>query len=172
MWTNKNKKPKKIIEVGVAEGGTTGIIVNALNMLNYETTMYSVDITETFYANKTLTTGYEFEKLTKHFGNLCNHSFLFGKTITGQIENIGENVDLAIIDTTHALPGEILDLLTILPFMSENGIIVLHDVELSRIRATDITNPWHNTASYAIATKIALLSVFSEEKYLNTSYMG
>jgi hypothetical protein len=134
--------------------------------------MFSVDITESFYADSSLVTGYEFHKLAKHFGNLCNHQFLFGKTLAGQIENIGGDIDFAILDTTHAVPGELLDLLTILPYMSKNGIIILHDVELSRIRAINLNNPWHHNAPYAIATKIAFLSVHSSEKYLNTSFIG
>ena len=168
----KKNKPRKIVEVGVAEGGTTAIIVKALNTLNYETTMYSVDITPTFYADNTLPTGFEFLKISKDLGNLCNHEFLFGKSLAGQIENIGNNIDFAILDTTHALPGEVLDILTILPYMSSNGIIVLHDVELSRLRAIEFDNPWKHTASFAIATKIALLTVSSSEKYLNTDYTG
>ena len=168
----KQKRPNKIVEVGVAEGGTTGVIVRALNMLNYKTTMYSVDITKKYYADNTLSTGYEYSRLSKHFGNLCNHKFLFGKTLAGQIDSIGKNIDFAILDTTHAIPGELLDVLTLLPYMNPNGIIILHDVELSRIRAIDCNNPWHNTARFAVATKIALLSIISEEKYLNTNNCG
>lgn len=168
----KKIEPKKIVEIGVAEGGTTGVIVNALNMVGNSCDMYSVDLNEAFYADCNLITGYEFrDKLSKYVGNLCNHKFLLGKSIAGQVEDIGGDIDLAIIDTTHALPGEILDILAILPYMSENGIIVLHDVDLSRIRAIDENNPFHTGARYAVATKIALLSM-TGEKYVNTELMG
>ena len=44
------------------------------------------------------------------------------------LEDIGKDIDLCFIDTTHCSPGEFLDYLQVLPFMKRNGIIVIHDI--------------------------------------------
>jgi hypothetical protein len=46
------------------------------------------------------------------------------------MENIGDGVDFALIDTMHNNPGEILDFLMVLPFLKENAIVAFHDVNL------------------------------------------
>ena len=47
----KKYKPKKILEVGVANGGTTGVIINALNLIGEKCQMYSIDICENLYSD-------------------------------------------------------------------------------------------------------------------------
>ena len=42
----KENRPKKIVEVGVSAGGTTGVILHCLKMLNIKSEMYSVDLEE------------------------------------------------------------------------------------------------------------------------------
>lgn len=54
----KQKQPKKILEVGVAGGGTTSIILQALEDLGKPYEMHSTDISETFYVNKSKLTGF------------------------------------------------------------------------------------------------------------------
>lgn len=45
----KEKQPKKILEIGVAAGGTTAVILSCLKHLNYQAEMFSVDIKERWY---------------------------------------------------------------------------------------------------------------------------
>ena len=45
----KKYEPKKILEVGIAEGGTTAIILNCLESIGQEYKMYSVDVSEKCY---------------------------------------------------------------------------------------------------------------------------
>ena len=40
----KKVKPKKIVEIGVAEGGTTAVIMNAVSILGLTCEVYSVDL--------------------------------------------------------------------------------------------------------------------------------
>lgn len=46
--TLKKFQPRKILELGIAEGGTTSIILQCLEDLNYDYEMHSVDILETW----------------------------------------------------------------------------------------------------------------------------
>lgn len=54
----KQFRPKKILEVGVAGGATTAIILQALEDLGEPYEMHSVDVSEKFYADKTKSTGF------------------------------------------------------------------------------------------------------------------
>ena len=60
-------------------------------------------------------------------------SFVKGKMDTeirwNSIEKIGKNIDLAMIDTSHFEPGEILDFLLILPFLKDEAIVIFHDID-------------------------------------------
>lgn len=125
------KHPKKIVEIGVAEGGTTAVIMQTLSMLELESKVYSVDLNEDFYYNNGLKTGYAYNEIEKNISQGKNeHQFMFGKTIAGQLEMIGKGIELVIIDTTHVLPGEILDFIAILPYLDKNAVVILHDTDV------------------------------------------
>ncbi len=44
------------------------------------------------------------------------------------LDEIGKEIDFVVLDTTHVLPGEILDFLLALPYTAENCVFVIHDV--------------------------------------------
>ncbi len=52
------KKPKKLLEVGVAEGGTTAIILQCLADHVPDCRMYSIDYCVDFYKDKSKKTGW------------------------------------------------------------------------------------------------------------------
>ncbi|MDR3223651.1 MAG: class I SAM-dependent methyltransferase [Methanobrevibacter sp.] len=121
------KKPKKILEVGVAAGGSSIVILNAIKDID-DAQLYSIDKNENYYVNNEYKTGYLIEKFLPHLKDKWK---LYTGGITASfIENIanGKEIDLCVLDTVHHVPGELLDILMILPFMKKDGIIVLHDV--------------------------------------------
>ncbi|TLD80924.1 class I SAM-dependent methyltransferase [Helicobacter sp. MIT 05-5293] len=44
------------------------------------------------------------------------------------LDKIGGDIDLCIIDTVHAAPGEAMDFLMVLPYLKPNAVIILHDI--------------------------------------------
>lgn len=123
--------PKKIVEVGVAAGGTTAIILQCLALLkhNENCEVYSVDLCEMFYRGNGEKTGFLAEELKKNLvGTSFKHNFLLGKYLPEFIKDIGKDIDFLILDTVHALPGEILDFLAILPYLAPNACVILHDI--------------------------------------------
>lgn len=155
-------QPKKILEVGVAEGGTTAVIVKSLEILGLNCDMFSVDLNEQFYRDKNLETGYIYKK--QKTPENVNHTFLFGKTIAGRLEKIRGGIDLVILDTTHSIPGEILDFLSVLPFLSKNGMVVLHDVNLNYSYACKEGSVRHGSLR-SIATKVVYTTAVAEKYY-------
>lgn len=139
------EKPKKIVEIGVAKGGSSGIILNAIKNLN-GAHLFSVDLNKECYSLKGKLTGFlmdDFPELKKKW------TLLTGGTIYDYIDQIGDNVDLVLIDTVHANPGEILDTLCIFPYLKKEAVIVFHDTNLQicPLRGSEFTN---NTLMSAI----------------------
>ena len=162
-------KPEKVLEIGVAEGGTTSVIENALVKLGNSCEMYSVDLNERLFCNTNYKTGYIKESMEQCMqgDRACvSHKFLLGGSIAKYIEQIGTGIDLAVIDTTHRLPGELLDVLCVLPYMNKNGVIILHDVNLNYYKTFSSDSYEVMIADVRMATKI-LLATITGKKYLN-----
>ena len=119
-------KPKKILEVGVASGGSSAIILNAIENLE-NSHLYSIDKLINAYNQKDKETGWI---VKERFSNLLNKWTLYTGGITANfIEKIGGDIDFVFIDTLHYAPGEWLDILQILPFLKKkNAIVMLHDI--------------------------------------------
>lgn len=129
MWGNQREfingivrkfKPKKLLELGVLHGGSSIIILNAIKDIK-NSILYSID-------------AWDDEKigscLFNHFPYLKNKWKLFKGDIAAKyIQKIGHNIDLAMLDTSHFEPGEILDFLMILPFLKEEAIVIFHDID-------------------------------------------
>lgn len=144
----KEKAPDKVVEVGVAGGGTTGVLMKCLDLVNPSAKMYSCDL------NKI--TGYQLEEVKDQLTNYTQHTFLLGGLLPQFIDEIGGNIDVCVLDTVHRMPGEILDFLTILPYLNDGALCILHDT------ADNLQGRFFKDS---FATKILLDSVFAEKYY-------
>ncbi len=126
----KERRPRKIVEVGVAAGGTTAIMLKCLEMLNMveSTKMYSVDLSERFYRGNGQKSGYLAEDILNREDASFHHQFYLGKLLPKVIEEIGNGIDFLVLDTVHVLPGELLDFLVALPYLEPTACVVLHDI--------------------------------------------
>ena len=112
-------KPHKILELGVQYGGSSIIIMNAIEDIK-DSKLYSIDI------NNEKKVGI---CVYKYFPQFLNNWNLFkGDCSTEYLEQIGNNIDMVFIDTAHFEPGEILDFLIVLPFLKEEAIVIIHDI--------------------------------------------
>jgi len=123
-------KPKKILEVGVAGGGSSAIILNAIQNIE-NSHLYSIDKLTNAYGRKNKETGFI---VKENFNNLMNKWTLYTGGITSNfIEKIGGDIDLVFIDTVHESPGEWLDIIQVMPFLKKNAIVMLHDINFQFI---------------------------------------
>ena len=128
MWKNQKEflngivrkfKPEKIIEIGVAKGGSSSIILNAIKDIK-NSHLYSIDVSDRNFIGFCV---------NKYFPELAKKWTLFkGNIAVKFMGHIGKNIDMAFFDSSHFEPGEILDFLIILPFLKEEAIIVFHDI--------------------------------------------
>ena len=119
-------KPKKILEVGVASGGSSAIILNAIQNIE-NSHLYSIDKLINAYNKRNKETGWI---VKEKFSNFMKKWTLYTGGITSNfIEKIGGDIDLVFIDTVHEAPGEWLDIIQIMPFLKKkNAIVMLHDI--------------------------------------------
>jgi predicted O-methyltransferase YrrM len=155
----KTFRPTKIVEIGIAAGGTTAIILDSLEAYsnsNYE--LYSLDLNNNFYKDVSKKTGFLALQYTEKKPLLKGvHHLITGKYAPESIDIIGDQIDFIIIDTVHTLPGEILDFLAFYPYLSNQAVVVLHDVNLHHL-----CNPVPN---WRFATKL-LFDVVVADKYM------
>lgn len=118
-------KPKKILEVGVAAGGSSSIILNAVKDMD-NSILYSIDYNEKFYRDKSKDSGFIVKEKFPHL--LKNRKLYTGGVSAKFMDEVGGNIDLCLLDTMHSNPGEFLDFLMILPYMKKNAIIIMHDI--------------------------------------------
>lgn len=152
----KRHKPEKIVEIGVAEGGTTVAILNCLAMLDLEADVFSIDLLENLYRDENKKTGYKIERCNALQSGKLNHTLYTGKYAAECIESIGQEIDFLVLDTVHRLPGEFLDFLACFPFLKQGCVVVLHDTTL---------NHYTNNLN-GFATKL-LFDVVAAEKFLD-----
>ena len=131
MWANQREflngvvrklKPKKILEIGVEKGGSAIIILNAIKDID-NSKLYSIDLNSDEN---------EVGKCVKNYFPefMKNWELFIGNFASEFMEKIGNNIDMAFIDTSHLEPGEILDFLIALPFLKKNAVVVFHDIAI------------------------------------------
>ncbi|AOZ97314.1 class I SAM-dependent methyltransferase [Butyrivibrio hungatei] len=131
----KEYDPKKIVEIGVSAGGTTAVVLNALSMLCSDAHMYSVDYNENYYLDRSKKTGFIAEWASEYLkkadtNSRWKHELLTGGGICNFLDKIGNKIDFLILDTVHSCPGEILDFLVCLPYLTDDAVVVMHDIAM------------------------------------------
>ncbi|WP_304330923.1 class I SAM-dependent methyltransferase [Brachyspira innocens] len=133
----RQTKPKKILEVGVSAGGSSAIILNAINDIN-NSFLYSIDYANMYYRNKSKKVGF---LVNERFSELSNKWKLYTGGVAAKfMEEIGNDIDLCLLDTAHTNPGEFLDILFILPYLKKNAILILHDTAYHSFNPRSYTN--------------------------------
>jgi len=113
------KKPQKILEVGVNQGGSSVVLLKAIKMLDLDTILHSVDISVDLPAAKHVP-----EWAPDLVGNW---KLKYGRDVSAYLEQIGSDIDFCILDTAHFMPGEVLNFLCILPYLKVGATVIVHD---------------------------------------------
>ncbi len=149
----KEYRPKKIVEIGVAEGGTTVAILQCLSDLNLETKVISIDLQENVYDDPSKKVGYAAAEYLSMQEKCFDYVLYTGRYAPEWLKQIGGDIDFLILDTVHRVPGEILDFLACYPFLKKGAVVVLHDITLCHYE-----NNWN-----AIGTKLLFDTVTADK---------
>lgn len=118
-------KPKKCLEIGVANGGSSILILNAIKDIK-DSFLISMDLNTQMFLKSELKTGY---RVKKYFPELSKKWRLFTGDLPHKfLVKLNETFDFLFLDTAHLAPGELLNLIEVLPFLKEKAIIILHDI--------------------------------------------
>ncbi len=167
------EQPKKILEVGIAAGSCLAIILNETkNKDNVK--VLGIDYNKKYYRDDSKKSGWVVNELYPELSDKLN--IFTGGVAACFLDEIGDNIDFCILDTLHILPGELLDFLMLLPYLKENAICVLHDVNLQNLpvqngtirvsKNADSSNLQYLGDSYATGVLMSLLAskkIFPEE---------
>ena len=125
-------KPKNILEVGVSRGGGSVVILNAINDMP-EAKLTSIDRTEYYYADQSISVGSDVDT---YLGNTSldkkdiRWKLIKGADSSEVMDDFSEYFDFVVIDTAHRHPIETLNFLCVLPYLSDDAIVILHDISL------------------------------------------
>jgi len=116
---------KNCLEIGVAHGGSSILILNAIKDIK-NSVLVSIDLNKEVYDEPSKTTGY---KVKEQFPYLAKNWKLFtGDQPHKFLVHLKMKFDFALIDTAHISPAEIINFIEVLPFLNENAIIIIHDI--------------------------------------------
>lgn len=150
----RSYQPQKILELGVAAGGSSCLILDTLQQMGSSARLHSVDLSERYYLNPQKQTGFLIqETLDKGLAAQCQ--LYLGHSVAHFLPEIDVGIDFCILDASHFMPGELLDFIAILPFLKDGAIVVLHDLTLS----------YEPAVAQAIATRV-LFSTVCADKFL------
>ena len=118
-------KPRNCLEIGVAQGGSSILILNAIKDIN-NSFLVSIDINTKYYLNPLKKTGH---CVKEYFPELSNNWKLFtGEQPHKFLDKLNIKFDFLFLDTVHLAPGELINIIEALPFLNDNSIVVLHDI--------------------------------------------
>lgn len=123
-------KPKKILELGVSAGGSSAVILNAIQEMP-DTVFHSVEYSAAWWLCADFPSGFLIDK--RFFEWRSRWQLHMPGTAAEHIRDIGGGVDFCLIDTVHLLPGEVLDFLMIFPYLAPNAMVVIHDTALQTV---------------------------------------
>jgi hypothetical protein len=159
-------KPIKILELGVAAGSGSAVILNAIKGIE-NAHLHSVDFCERYYRDKTKSTGYIVDEYFPCF--VKKRTMYLGEDVANIIDTIGSEIDFFVLDTVHVHPVEMINFLCVLPYLKENSIVVLHDISLY------LTKSGFSSSSYAcklLFDTIVAYKITPKEKYLTNPNIG
>lgn len=126
----KYYKPKNILEIGVAGGGGSANILNTIQDMD-DTILTSIDVVKVF--EHPFVGPLEIGKFVyQSFPDLPDGKWqlLLGKDPSERMEDLNMAFDFLILDTMHVHPVETLNFLSVLPYLRENAIVILHDITI------------------------------------------
>lgn len=155
----RNEKPETILEVGVYSGSTTAIMAKCMCDVGVKSCeIHSIDLAKYCNSDTGRPIGHVYEKARDYFAEKGIVQTLYtGSVAPVFLDEIGKKFDFLMLDTAHILPGELLDFLSILPYLKDGATVCVHDTSLHQN---------HPSREKQIACGL-LLSCVTADKYIN-----
>ena len=134
----RKHKPKKCLELGVGKGGTSILILNAIKDIK-NSLLVSIDLHHHVQDDPSKFIGY---KVDKYFPEVSKDKWklLLGDMPFRFLQKLNLKFNLVIIDTSHIMPGEILNIIEVMPFLEDDAIIIFPNLISHMKKAYNIYN--------------------------------
>ena len=117
--------PRTCLEIGVAKGGSSILILNAIKDIK-NSLLISLDLKTKYNTNHSKYIGH---CVKDYFPELTHNWQLFtGKQPHKFLEKLNIKFEFLFLDTVHKAPGKLINIIEVLPFLNENAIVILHDI--------------------------------------------
>lgn len=121
---------KSVAEIGVASGWSSAVLLKALDTLPGNRKVTGIDLSEHFYLDKNIPTGRAVEEVVPE--RLESYDLKTGRLAFDVMDEVGA-IDFAFIDGHHMHPWATLDMLSLLPHISRQCWVAMHDLNLCTI---------------------------------------
>lgn len=128
---------RNVVEIGVASGWSSAVLLKALNTLGAEHRVTGIDLSPTYYLDASIPTGHAVQETVPQLAG--NYRLLTGKLAFDAMSEVGK-VDFAFIDGHHMHPWATLDMLSVLPFIDRGRWVAMHDLNLCTFERHRHTN--------------------------------
>ena len=134
----RKHKPKNCLEIGVGKGGISILILNAIKDIK-NSLLVSIDLHHHVQDDPSKIIGY---KVEKYFPEVAKNRWklLLGDMPFRFLQKLNLKFNLVIIDTSHIMPGEVLNIIEIMPFLEDNAIIIFPNLISHMKKAYNIYN--------------------------------
>ena len=129
--------PQNAVEIGVASGWSSVVMLTALSNLSGQRTVTGIDLSPDFYLDRSIPTGQAVQDAVPELA--ANFRLLTGRLAFDLMPEVGK-VDFAFIDGHHMHPWATLDMLSVLPFIERGRWVAMHDLNLCTFERHKHTN--------------------------------
>lgn len=119
----ERRQPAKALELGVAKGASSAIILLALEPEGH---LCSVDYLDNYFGDTSKRSGWACPILAPD--RQSQWRLFTGGLCARFMGEIGDGIAFAFLDTIHVLPGEILDFLLTYPYLAKDAVVAIHDI--------------------------------------------
>lgn len=155
----------------MSRGGSSILILNAIKDIK-GSHLVSLDLNTIYYRDNSKQTGW---RVKRFFPNLTkNWSLYTGDQPHKFLMKLNLNFDFLFLDTAHISPGELFNIIEVMPFLNENAIIVLHDIMLhcNRIKKNNELKAKINPPNFHLMTFLNGDKIILKTKHNNIDNMG
>ena len=124
-------RPETLLEAGTAAGWAAYYMLEEAHKYSKTATLTSIDIAEYIYHSSERKIGAAFAQMSSELMKFWD---LHTKTtLVDYAQNCSRKFDFVFIDADHFHPHAVFDLLAAMPILSDNAVIIFHDVFLNKI---------------------------------------
>lgn len=134
-------KPVNMLEVGTAAGWAAYYMLEEAHKYSDVAGLTSIDCADRVYYDREKETGAAFFETDRELAKFWD--LRINILLADYVQSCGEKFDFVFIDANHSHPWAALDLLCVLPYVTDDSVIVFHDVFLNRIAKGEMSSYLH-----------------------------